>query len=117
MARRLTTEAVVDELELDDDFDEPIMEGSDDEFDDIEDVYLEDVEEGNDGDSDGLLHPNPLPLMCEVQARVLSLLGPLLSHLSPSLLSVHQWVLRSTFQSHQSTPLNSCLPVIFWMTS
>ena len=40
MARRLTTEAVVDELELDDDFDEPIMEGSDDEFDDIEDVYL-----------------------------------------------------------------------------
>ena len=61
MARRLTTEAVVDELELDDDFDEPIMEGSDDEFDDIEDVYLEDAEEDNDGDNHGAAPPQPSP--------------------------------------------------------
>ena len=34
MARRqLTTEAVLKELELDEDFDEPMMAGSDDEFD------------------------------------------------------------------------------------
>ena len=44
--------AVLEELELDDDFDldEPMMAGSDDEFDDIEDVYLEDIED-NDNDS------------------------------------------------------------------
>ena len=54
MARRLlSTEAVLEELELDDDFDvdEPMMAGSDDEFDDVEDVYLEDVEDDDDDDS------------------------------------------------------------------
>ena len=48
MARRLlSTEAVLEELELDDDFDidEPMMAGSDD---NIEDVYLEDVEDDDD---------------------------------------------------------------------
>ena len=53
MARRLlTTEAVLEELELEDfDTDEPMMAGSDDEFDDIEDVYLEDVEDDDDDDN------------------------------------------------------------------
>ena len=39
MARRLSTEAVLEELEHDDDLDadEPMMAGSNDEFDDIED--------------------------------------------------------------------------------
>ena len=48
MARKLlSTEAVLEELDLDEDFDddEPMMAGSDDEFDDIEDVYLEDVDD------------------------------------------------------------------------
>ena len=51
MARRLTTD-VLDELEHEDfDVDEPMMAGSDDEFDDIEDVYLEDVEDDYDSNS------------------------------------------------------------------
>ena len=53
MARRLlTTEAVLEELELEDfDTDEPMMAGSDDEFDNISDVYLEDVEDDDDDDN------------------------------------------------------------------
>ena len=66
MARRLlSTEAVLEELELDDDFDvdEPMMAGSDDEFDDIEDVYLEDVEDDDDNNSAAppLLPPSNTP--------------------------------------------------------
>ena len=63
MARRmLSTEAVLEELELDDDFDvdEPMMPGSDDEFDDVEDVYLEDVEDDDD-ESLGAAPPQPPP--------------------------------------------------------
>ena len=45
MVRRLMTD-VRDELQHEDfDADEPMMAGSDDEFNDIEDVYLEDVED------------------------------------------------------------------------
>ena len=63
MARRLpSTEAALEELELDDfDVDEPMMAGSDDEFDDIEDVYLEDVEDDDDDDSNGAAPPQPPP--------------------------------------------------------
>ena len=63
MARRLlSTEAVLEELELDDDFDvdEPMMAGSDDEFDDV-DVYLEDVEDDDDDDSNGAAPPQLPP--------------------------------------------------------
>ena len=106
MARRLlSTEAVLEELELDDDFDvdEPMMAGSDDEFDDIEDVYLEDVEE--DDDDNNSAAPPLLPPSNTPSSRSDSpLAGPLLSHLLPSLLLAHQWVLRLTFPSHQSTP-------------
>ena len=52
MARRLlTTEAVLEELEVDQDFDadEPMMSGSEDEFDDVEDA---DLENGEDDDED-----------------------------------------------------------------
>ena len=44
---RLTTEAVLQELGLEDNYDadEPMMPGSDDEFGDLEDGYLEDVED------------------------------------------------------------------------
>ena len=49
MARLMTTEEVVDELQLSDDFDadEPMMPGSDDEFSD-----LEDIENDSDDDDD-----------------------------------------------------------------
>ena len=57
MVRRgkLTTEDVLEELELDEqgdyDADEPMMPGSDDELSDLEeDVYLEDVEDDDDDD-------------------------------------------------------------------
>ena len=106
MARRLlSTEAVLEELKLDDDFDvdEPMMAGSDDEFDDIEDVYLEDVEDDDDNNSAAppLVY---LPEIHQAQALTPPLAGPLLSHLLPSLLLAHQWVLWLTFQSHQLTP-------------
>ena len=67
MARRLlSTEAVLEELELDDDLDvdEPMMAGSDDKFYDIEDVYLEDVEEDDDDNNSAaqpLLPPSNTP--------------------------------------------------------
>ena len=50
---RLTTEAVLQELGLEDDYDadEPMMPGSDDEFSDLEDGYLEDVEDDDDSDT------------------------------------------------------------------
>ena len=61
MARRLTTEDVLDELEHEDlNADEPMMAGSDDEFDDIEDVYLEDVEDDDD-DSNSATPPHHSP--------------------------------------------------------
>ena len=37
------------------------MAGSDDEFDDVEDVYLEDVEDDDDDDSNGAAPPQPPP--------------------------------------------------------
>ena len=57
MARRLlSTEAVLEELELDNfDVDEPMIAGSDDEFDNAEDVYLDD----DDDDSNGAASPHP----------------------------------------------------------
>ena len=61
MARRLlTTEAVLGKLELYDDFDteEPMVAGSDDEFDNIDDVYLEDALDEDDDDD---CCSNPLP--------------------------------------------------------
>ena len=69
MARRLlSAEAVLEELEFDDDFDvdEPMMAGSDDVFDDIEDVYLEDVEEDDENNSAAppLLPRNNTPSSC-----------------------------------------------------
>ena len=42
------------------DVDEPMMAGSDDEFDDIEDMYLEDVEEDDD-DSNSATPPHLPP--------------------------------------------------------
>ena len=81
MARRLSTEAVLEELEHDDDLgaDEPMMAGSNDEFDDVEDgdigVRVKD-QEGR-------------------EPELVSLGGgwggaaPLLSSSSPSLLSAH----------------------------
>ena len=70
MVRRLlSTEAVLEELELDDfDIDEPMMAGSDDEFNDVEDVYLEDVEDDDDDIVMVLLHCNPLPMTHKAQA-------------------------------------------------
>ena len=118
MARRLLSiEAVLEELEVDDDFDvdEPMMAGSDNEFKDFEDVYLEDVENDDDDDSNGAAPPNPLPVTHKAQAQAPSLPGLPLLHPSPSLPSAHQWVLRSTSQSHQLTPLTSRLRLIFWM--
>ena len=51
----LTTEDVLEELGLDEqgdyDADEPMMPGSDDEFSDLEDVYLEDREDDDDDDN------------------------------------------------------------------
>ena len=64
MAKRLlSTEAVLEKLEFDDDFDvdEPMMAGSDDEFEDVENVYLEDVEDDDDSDSNGAARPQPPP--------------------------------------------------------
>ena len=52
-ARMMTTEDVLDELELvdnQDDFDEPMMPGSDNEFSDYE--FNENLEDGNDGSGD-----------------------------------------------------------------
>ena len=103
MARRLTTEAVLVELELDEDFDadEPMMEDSDDEFDYDEDVQLEDVEK--DDDDSNSASPPHLPPSDTPRSSSDTLAGPPLSHQSPSLLSAHQWVLQSTSQSHQPT--------------
>ena len=92
---------MLEELELDDDFDvdEPMMAGSDDKFDDVEDVYLEDVENEDDDDSNGGALPQPLPMMIhKAQAQAPSLPGLPLLHLSPSLLSAHQWVLWWIYQ-------------------
>ena len=62
MARRLTTEDVIDEVEHEDlDVNEPMMAGSDDEFDDIEDVYLEDVEEDDHDYSNSATPPHHPP--------------------------------------------------------
>ena len=63
MARRMLSTAVLEELDLDEDFDddEPMMIGSDDEFDDIEDVYLEDVEDDDDDDSNSAAPPHLPP--------------------------------------------------------
>ena len=62
MARRLTTEDVIDEIEHEDlDVNEPMMAGSDDELDDIEDVYLEDVEEDDDDYSNSATPPHHPP--------------------------------------------------------
>ena len=61
MARRLTAEAVLEELELDDDFDadEPMMAGSDDEFDDIDDdVNFEDMSDDDDHSSEASAPPH-----------------------------------------------------------
>ena len=56
MARRLLST----ELDDDSDVDDPLMAGSDDKFDDVEDVYLEDVED-NDDDSNGAAPPQSPP--------------------------------------------------------
>ena len=64
MAKRLTTEDVLEELELEqDDFDadEPMMPGSDDEFSDLEDGHLEDIEDDDDGDNDICHSPSHPP--------------------------------------------------------
>ena len=53
---------MLDELEHEDlDVDEPMMVGSDDEFDDTEDVYLEDVGEDDDNDSNSATPPHHAP--------------------------------------------------------
>ena len=61
MARLLTTEGVLEELDLEDDYDddEPMMPGSDDEFSDLEDV--EDDDDNNDCDFPPPSSPNDQP--------------------------------------------------------
>ena len=57
---RMTTEDVLDELELvdnQDDFDEPMMPGSDDEFSDCE--FDENLEDGNDSGDEQNTPPSP----------------------------------------------------------
>ena len=59
-ARMMTTEDVLDELELvdnQDDFDEPMMPGSDDEFSDCE--FDENLEDGNDSGDEQNTPPSP----------------------------------------------------------
>ena len=117
MARRLTAEAVLEELELDDDFDadEPMMAGSDDEFDDIDDdVNFEDMSDDDDHSSEASAPPHhPIPTAMTMKVvRLLTAIRPLpglpLSSQSPSLPLVHQWVLRLLFRSRHSTPSSSC---------
>ena len=58
--RMMTTEDVLDELELvdnQDDFDEPMMPGSDDEFSDCE--FDENLEDGNDSGDEQNTPPSP----------------------------------------------------------
>ena len=101
MARMLlTTEAVLEELELEDfDTDELTTTCSDHEFDDIEDVYLEDVED--DDDDNSAASPHSLPGIHQAEGRTPSLAGPLLPHHSLSLPLPQQWVLWLTSRRHR----------------
>ena len=101
MGRRLTAEAVLEELDQDDldDF-EPMMPGSDDEFSDLEDV--------EDEDDDIAAQPHLPPE--DVPSSTSGTAGLQLSH--PSHLA-HQ---RSTSPSHQLTSSTLCSLQILWTT-
>ena len=89
MARLMTTEEVVDELQLsDDDFDadEPMMPGSDDEF-----IDLEDIENDSDDDDDTSCTPTAPPTQTSTSATLPSWsatptsvnVAPFTSHVGP----------------------------------
>ena len=84
MARLMTTEEVVDELQLSDDFDvdEPMMPGSDDEFSD-----LENVDDDDDTSSTPIAPPNPSSTSTSLPSWSATLtpanVAPFTSHVGP----------------------------------
>ena len=111
---RLTAEAVLEELELNDDFDadEPMMAGSDDEFDDIDDdVNFKDMSD-DDHSSEASAPPHHPDSDDDEGSEAPDSDTPpsWSSTLKPVTItpSVHQWVLRLLFRSRHSTPSSSC---------
>ena len=107
--RRMTTEAVLEELELEDDFDmdEPMMPGSDDEFSDCD---LDENEKDDEGDTDEPMSSQPLPATAGVFSQSSPFSSPLSSPLSspPS-----QWSsnLSSVPISNFTSPVGPTTPV------
>ena len=77
---------MLEELDLEeDDFDdEPMMPGSDDEFSDLEEVCLEDAENDNDDDDNGVCHSLPHPPPSDTQGSSMDALPCWTSTLTPT---------------------------------
>ena len=114
MARRLlSTEAVLEELELDDDFDidEPMMAGSDDKFEDVGDMYLEDVE-----DDAAPSQPPTNDTQSSSSGSLPTWSSTLISITIHSFSSPVGPTVDIPESCHQLKPLTSCLCLIFWTT-